>query len=170
MCHHELCPTSVSHPFSSLNSSLGFAQGKHYQKITIPIFRLVLQKFPIPGCMEVIIQLHEYQWNNPEKYVYIIHINLIRNENVTTKAKQTWCTSLYYTRDDHSRNGLNQWDTTLQCNFSCKIGWAHIQNDHYAELVWNHQHTICLLIVAEWLDYNSLRWKGTNWLVKLQSI
>ena len=41
MCHHELWPTSVSHRFSSLNSSLGLAGGKHYQKITIPIFRLV---------------------------------------------------------------------------------------------------------------------------------
>ena len=36
MCHHELWPTSVSHPFS-LNTSCGFAGGKHYQKITIPI-------------------------------------------------------------------------------------------------------------------------------------
>ena len=35
MCHHELWSTSVSHPFSSLNSSLGFAGGKHYKKITI---------------------------------------------------------------------------------------------------------------------------------------
>ena len=40
MCHHELWPTSVSHTFSSLNSSLGFAGGKHYQKITIPSFDL----------------------------------------------------------------------------------------------------------------------------------
>ena len=43
MCHHKLWPTSVRHPFSFLNSSLGLAGGKHYQKITIPIFRLVLQ-------------------------------------------------------------------------------------------------------------------------------
>ena len=27
MCHHELWPTSVSHPFSFLNSSLGLARG-----------------------------------------------------------------------------------------------------------------------------------------------
>ena len=49
MSHHELWPTSVSHPFSFLNSSLGLAGEKHYQKITIPIFRLVLQNFAIPG-------------------------------------------------------------------------------------------------------------------------
>ena len=55
MCHHELWPTSVSHPFSSLNSSLGFAGGKHYEKITIPIFRLVLQNFAILGCFPYII-------------------------------------------------------------------------------------------------------------------
>ena len=36
MCHHELWPTSASHPFSFLNSSLGLAGGKYYQKITIP--------------------------------------------------------------------------------------------------------------------------------------
>ena len=54
MCHHELWPTSVSHPFSSLSSSLGFAAGKHCQKITIPIFRLVLQNFAIPGCLPYI--------------------------------------------------------------------------------------------------------------------
>ena len=40
MCHHELWPTSVSHPFSFLNSALGLAGGKYYQKITIPIFDL----------------------------------------------------------------------------------------------------------------------------------
>ena len=39
----------MSHPFSSLNSSLGFAEEKHYQKIIIPIFRLVLQNFAVPG-------------------------------------------------------------------------------------------------------------------------
>ena len=55
MCHHELWPTSVSHPFSSLNSFLGFAGGKHYQKITIPIFRLVLQNFAIPGYFPYIL-------------------------------------------------------------------------------------------------------------------
>ena len=55
MCHHELWPTSVSHPFSSLNSSLGFAGGKHFQKITIPIFRLVPQNLDIPGCFPYIL-------------------------------------------------------------------------------------------------------------------
>ena len=49
ICHHELWPTSASHLFSSLNSSLGFAGGKHNKKITIPIFRLVLRNFAIPG-------------------------------------------------------------------------------------------------------------------------
>ena len=49
MRHH------VSHPFSSLNSSLGLAGGKLYQKITIPIFRLVLQNFAIPGCFPYIL-------------------------------------------------------------------------------------------------------------------
>ena len=55
MCHHELWPTLVSHPLSSLNSSLGFAGGKHNQKITIAIFRLVLQHFAIPGCFPYIL-------------------------------------------------------------------------------------------------------------------
>ena len=54
MCHHKLWPTSVSHPFS-LNSSWGFAGGKQYQKITIPIFRLVLQNFAIPCCFPYVL-------------------------------------------------------------------------------------------------------------------
>ena len=45
MCHHELWPTSVSHPSSFLNSSLGLAGGNKYQKFTIPVFKVVLQKF-----------------------------------------------------------------------------------------------------------------------------
>ena len=57
MCHHELWPTSVSHPFSFLNGSLGFAGGKYYQKIIIAIFRLVLQNFAIPGCFPYILFL-----------------------------------------------------------------------------------------------------------------
>ena len=47
MCHHELCPTSVSHPFCFLNASLGLTRMriKCYQKIIILIFRLVLPNF-----------------------------------------------------------------------------------------------------------------------------
>ena len=62
MCHHKLWPTSVSHPFSSFNSSLGFVGGKHYQKITIPIFRLVLQNFAIPDCFPYILFLFSSGW------------------------------------------------------------------------------------------------------------
>ena len=46
--------TSMSHPFS-LNNTLGLAEGKHYLKITIPIFRLVLQNFALPGCFPCIL-------------------------------------------------------------------------------------------------------------------
>ena len=49
MCHHELWPTSVSHPFSFFDSSLCLAGGKQYQEISIPVFRVVLQNFPVPG-------------------------------------------------------------------------------------------------------------------------
>ena len=45
MCHHELWPTSVSHPFSSLNSSLGLCKRKYYQEITIlslHLFKILL--------------------------------------------------------------------------------------------------------------------------------
>ena len=49
MCHHELWPTSVGHPFSFLNSSWGLTGGKHHQKITIAIFRFVLKNFTIPS-------------------------------------------------------------------------------------------------------------------------
>ena len=36
--------TNISESFSSPNGSFGLAGWKHYQKITIPIFRLVLKK------------------------------------------------------------------------------------------------------------------------------
>ena len=45
----------VSHPFSSLSSSLGFAGGNRCQKITIPIFRLVLRNFALPCYFPYII-------------------------------------------------------------------------------------------------------------------
>ena len=49
MCHHEVWPTAVSHlPFP--NFSLGLTGGKHYQKIAIPILRLVLQNFALSSC------------------------------------------------------------------------------------------------------------------------
>ena len=52
---HSQTSASMSHPFSSRNTSLGFAGGKHCQKIIIPIFRLVLQNFAIPGCFPYIL-------------------------------------------------------------------------------------------------------------------
>ena len=57
MCHHKFWPTSVSHPFSFLNSSFGLTGGKHYQKITtgIPFFRLVLENFALPICFPYIL-------------------------------------------------------------------------------------------------------------------
>ena len=55
MCHLQLWPISVGHPFSFFNSSLGLARGKQYQKITVPIFRLELQNFAIPGYFPYIL-------------------------------------------------------------------------------------------------------------------
>ena len=55
MCHHELRTTSVSCPFSSINSSLSLAGETYYHKINIPIFRLVLQNFGLPGCFPFIL-------------------------------------------------------------------------------------------------------------------
>ena len=55
MCHYELGSTSVGHPFSFLNSSWGLTGGKHYQKITIALFRFALQNFTIPGYFPYIV-------------------------------------------------------------------------------------------------------------------
>ena len=55
MCHQKLRPTSVSHPFSFLNSSWGLTGEKHYQKIAIAILRFVLQNFAIPGYSPYIL-------------------------------------------------------------------------------------------------------------------
>ena len=49
------CGQHLRHPFSFLNSTSGHAGEKHYQKITIPIFRLVLQNFAIPGYFPYIL-------------------------------------------------------------------------------------------------------------------
>ena len=49
ICPDKLRATSVSHPSSHPNSSLGFAGGKYLQKIIIPIFRLVVQNVAPPG-------------------------------------------------------------------------------------------------------------------------
>ena len=49
ICLDKLRTTSVSHPSFHPISSLGFAGGKHLQKITIPIFRLVIQNVAPPG-------------------------------------------------------------------------------------------------------------------------
>ena len=57
MCHHELWPTSVGHPFSSLNISLGLTGGKYYQKIIIAILELFLKK---KNCFSVL--LFEYHF------------------------------------------------------------------------------------------------------------
>ena len=64
---HESWPTSVSHSFSSLNSSLGLAGGKHYYKTIIHMFRL-LQNLAIPSCFPCILfynclfSLHSSGW------------------------------------------------------------------------------------------------------------
>ena len=55
MCHHDLWSTSVSQPFSFLNSSLGFAGRTHHQKITITIFRFVLQNLAIQNYLPYIL-------------------------------------------------------------------------------------------------------------------
>ena len=51
-------PISVSHPVCYLDSSLGLAGGKHYQKITISVFRVVLQNLAIPGYFPYILFYH----------------------------------------------------------------------------------------------------------------
>ena len=73
MCHHELWSTSVSRPFSSLNSSIRFAGGKHYQKITIPIFTPVLQIFAIPGYFPYIL-FYRYLFSLPSSGWFVIAV------------------------------------------------------------------------------------------------
>ena len=41
MCHHELWPTSMSHPFSSLNSTLGLAGGKSWWRHQMEAFSVL---------------------------------------------------------------------------------------------------------------------------------
>ena len=60
MCHHELWPISVSHPYSFLSSSLGLAGAKHYPKITIPILTLFFLNFAVPGWFAYILRFPFY--------------------------------------------------------------------------------------------------------------
>ena len=46
---------SISH---EMYSCLGLTGRKHYQKITIPIFRLIHQNFAFPGCFFCILLCH----------------------------------------------------------------------------------------------------------------
>ena len=72
VCHHELWPTSGLFLFS-LNSSLGFAGGKHYQKITIHIFRSIFKNFTIPGYFPYILFYH-YPFSLPSSGWFVIAV------------------------------------------------------------------------------------------------
>ena len=74
MCLHELWPTSGSHPFSFLDISLGLAGGKHYQKISIPIFRLVLQNFAVPGFFPYIFCTISYYLSSLSSGWFVIAV------------------------------------------------------------------------------------------------
>ena len=63
MCHHQLWPTSVSHPFSFLTSSLGFAAGKHYKIITIPCFWTCLPKLCLFQVVFLISEIIDCTWS-----------------------------------------------------------------------------------------------------------
>ena len=52
ICHHELWSTSVSHPFSSFNSSLSLTGGKYYKKYYLI---LILQNIAFPGYFSYIL-------------------------------------------------------------------------------------------------------------------
>ena len=73
MCHHKFWPTSVGHPFSFLNSFWCLSGGKHFQKITITIFRLVLQNFAIPGCLQYIL-FYRYLFSSLSSSWFVIAI------------------------------------------------------------------------------------------------
>ena len=55
------CGQHQRHPFS-LNSSLCFVEGKHYQEITIPVIRCVLQNFAV-SCYFPYILFYRYRFS-----------------------------------------------------------------------------------------------------------
>ena len=71
MCHDELWPSSDTHLFPFLSSSLGLAGGKHYQKILC----CYLPKFGFAGCFPYIL-CYSYQscsslwWDNCCEWPY----------------------------------------------------------------------------------------------------
>ena len=91
MCHHELWLTSVSHPFSTLNNSLGFAGGKHYQEITIPILRIVLQNLAIPCCfLNILFYCYLLSLLSSGWFIIAICDWLYFNPWNWTKIRQSW--------------------------------------------------------------------------------
>ena len=95
-CLHELWPTLVSHPFSSLNSSLGLAGGKHYQKVSISILGLVLQNFALPGCFSIFFSIAIFS-----PYFLLVDLLLQMKDyhsewKINLMGAHTFCISFFY--------------------------------------------------------------------------
>ena len=71
----------MSHAFSPLNSSLGFAGGKHHQKITIPILRLALTNFAIPSCFPYILSIAIFS-------LYFLLVGLLLQSGALFQSKE----------------------------------------------------------------------------------
>ena len=82
MRHHKSCPTSVSHSFSYLNSSLGF---------TVPIIRFVLQNFAISGCFPYILfYRHVFSLLSSGWFAMFV-IAVCGSVSVVNKIIVNWC-------------------------------------------------------------------------------
>ena len=55
MCHHELWPTWLSHPFPFLNSSFGYSGRKHYQKLLLLSLDLFFKFLLFPCCFPFVL-------------------------------------------------------------------------------------------------------------------
>ena len=81
VCHHELWQTPVGHPFSFLNSSWGLTGEKHYQKITIAIFRFVLKIFITPGYFPYILFYRYILSLHLQVGLLLQYVALLQSEN-----------------------------------------------------------------------------------------
>ena len=92
MCHPELCPTWVNHTFSFLNSSLSFTGGKHYQKITIPIFRLVLQNLLFQVTFLIFFSTALFSPYFLQVCLLLQYVGLLQPRNyLSLRAIVNWC-------------------------------------------------------------------------------
>ena len=76
---------------SPLNNCLGFAGGKHYQKINIAIFRFVLLNFTIPDYFPYILSIAVFSSYFLLVGLILQYVALFQSKEVVKSVIVNWC-------------------------------------------------------------------------------